>query len=89
MICHVIGEIGSAPHASVQEFPEARSRSASWPIRLEAALARFKTFVKEEGFFRINHRGQTKQDYPALEGSLITPMSPPGSLSAVSPLPAF
>ncbi len=77
LICHALGEIGSDPHASAQEFLEARAHSRSWPIRLRAALARFKTFVKAEGVFRINHKGQTRADYSALVNSLITPMSEP------------
>jgi len=80
LICHALGEIGSAPHASVHEFLEAHAHSTSWPIRLQAALARFKTFVKAEGVFRINHRGRTKADYGALLDSLTTPMSEPERL---------
>jgi hypothetical protein len=75
LICYALGEIGSAPHASALEFLEARARSRSWPIRLQAALARFKTFVKTEGNFRFNHRGQTGADYGVLVDSLITRMS--------------
>jgi hypothetical protein len=79
-ICHALGEIGSDSHASAQEFLEVRTHSPSWPIRLRAALARFKTFVKAEGVFRINHKGQTQADYSALVNSLITPMSEPEQL---------
>jgi hypothetical protein len=75
LICWALGEIGSAPHASVTEFLEARGHSPSWSIRLQAALARFKTFVKAEGVYRINHKGQSTADYDALVGSLTTPMS--------------
>jgi len=49
LICYALGEIGSAPHASVAESLEARGHSPSWPIRLQAALARYKTFVKADG----------------------------------------
>jgi hypothetical protein len=80
LICYALGEIGSAPHASACEFLEARAHSQSWPIRLQAAIARFKTFVKAEGVFRINHRGQTRADYGALVDSLVTPMSEPERL---------
>jgi hypothetical protein len=80
LICYALGEIGSAPHASAREFLKARAHSQSWPIRLQAALARFKTFVKTEGIFRINHRGQTRADYGAFVDSLITPMSEPERL---------
>jgi len=75
LICSALGEIGSTPHATVSQFLEARTCSHNWPIRFQAALARFKTFVKAEGLFRINHRGQTRVDYDAFVGSLITPMS--------------
>jgi hypothetical protein len=75
LICHALGEIGSAPHASVTAFLEACGHSPSWPIRLQAALARFKTFVKNEGVYRINHKGQLTADYDAFVGSLTTPMS--------------
>ncbi len=80
LICYALGEIGSAPHATVREFLEARAHSQSWPIRLQAALARFKTFLKAEGVFRLNHRGQTSADYTAVVDSLITPMSVPERL---------
>ncbi|AOE91970.1 hypothetical protein CJO93_22810 (plasmid) [Ralstonia solanacearum] len=75
LICYALGEIGSDPHASVCEFLETRAHSHSWPIRLQAALARFKTFVKAEGVFRLNHKGQTKASYDILVDSLLTPMS--------------
>jgi hypothetical protein len=80
MVCHVLGEIGSAPHECVREFLETRAHSASWPIRLESALARFKSFVKDEGAFRISHQGQMKRDYATVESSLLTLMSAPEQL---------
>jgi hypothetical protein len=76
LICHVLGEIGSAPHASVSAFLEDSGRSTTWAIRLEAALARFKTFVKSEGLYRTNHKGQTTADFNAFVNALLTPMSP-------------
>ena len=75
LICYALGEIGSAPHASVSEFLEAHGHSSSWPIRLQAVLGRFKTFVKAEGVYRINHKGQPTADYDSFVGSLTTVMS--------------
>jgi hypothetical protein len=75
LVCYALGEIGSTPHASVREFLEARTNSKSWPIRLQAALARFKTFVKCEGIYRINHKGRTNADYGTLVDSLTTSTS--------------
>ncbi len=49
-------------------------------LTLQAAIARFKTFVKAEGVFRINHRGQTRANYGALVDLLVTPMSEPERL---------
>jgi hypothetical protein len=80
LISYVLGEIGSSPHRSAREFLEALALSHSWPIRLQTTLARFKTFVKAEGLFRINHRGQTRADYDALVKSLVAPMSEPEQL---------
>jgi hypothetical protein len=80
LICYALGEIASAPHGSVTDFLESRGHSPIWPIRLQAALARFKTFVKAEGLYRINHEGQSTVDYDAVVGSLITPMSKSGRL---------
>jgi hypothetical protein len=80
LICYALGEIDSAPHASACEFLEARAHSQSWPIRLQAAITRFKTFVKAEGVFRINHKGQTRADYGAVVDSLVTTMSEPERL---------
>ena len=39
MICYALGEIGSAPHSSVREFVEARTRSSNFTLRLQAAIA--------------------------------------------------
>jgi hypothetical protein len=80
LICYALGEIGSAPHDSVTEFLQARAHSPSWPIRLQAAIARFKTFVKAEGIYRINHQGQSTADYGAFVDSLTAPMSAPERL---------
>jgi hypothetical protein len=76
-IFYALGEIGSSPHASARQFLEARTKSRSWPIRLRAALSLFKTSVRTEGIFRVNHRDRTSADYDALADSLITPMSEP------------
>ena len=76
LICRVLCEIGSAPHQSASDFLEAKTRSGTWAIRLAAVLARFQTFVKNEGLLRINHKGQTKEDYDALVASLTGAMSP-------------
>lgn len=75
MICYALGEIASAPHASVTAFLEGHGRSSSWPIRLQAALARYKTFVMSEGIFRINRKGETSEDYDALVDALIARMT--------------
>ena len=75
LVCYALGEIGSAPHASVCEFLETRAHSHHWSIRLQAVLARFKTFVKTEGCFRLNHRGQTKACYDTFVDALLAPMS--------------
>jgi len=74
-ICRALGDIASEPHASAREFLEARSQSSSWPIRLEAALARFKRLVAAEGVFRLNHEGKTGADYDALVQSLTSAMT--------------
>ncbi|MCP1173647.1 hypothetical protein [Ralstonia chuxiongensis] len=74
-ICSALGEIGSAPHATVSQFLETRTYSRNWPIRFQATLARFKTFVKAEGTFRLNHKGQTRVDYDTFVGSLTTSMT--------------
>ncbi|WP_420964631.1 hypothetical protein [Bradyrhizobium sp. B120] len=76
LICHVLGEIGSAPHESVSAFLEAYSRSPIWGIRLEASLARYKTFVKDEGFYRINHRGQSRAEHDDLVAAITRTMTP-------------
>jgi hypothetical protein len=48
LICFTLGEVSSDRHASAIDFLQACSRSPSWPIRLRAALARFKMFLKTE-----------------------------------------
>ena len=74
-ICYALGEIGSAPQASVHEFLELRAHSASWPIRLQATIALFKTFVKTEGVFRVNNRDQKSVDYDVFVDSLTARVS--------------
>lgn len=76
LVCHVLGELGSAPHESVNTFLQECASSKSWPIRLDATLARYKTFVKTEGVHRVNHRGHVNVEYDAYVDSLIQPMSP-------------
>lgn len=76
LICHVLGEIGSEPHESVSAFLDAQARSPTWAVRFEAVMARYKSFIKNEGVFRTNHKGQTKVDHDALVASLTQAMSP-------------
>jgi hypothetical protein len=76
LICHVFGEIGSAPHESVSDFLDAQSRSPTWAIRLEAVIARYKSFIKNEGLFRTNNKGQTRVDHDTLVASMTQAMSP-------------
>jgi hypothetical protein len=75
LVCHVLGEIGSAPHESVVNFLAECAGSKGRPIRLDATLARYKTFVKTEGIHRVNHRGHVKVEYGPFVDSLITSMS--------------
>lgn len=75
LICNALGEIGNSPHASASDFLQSCLESPNWSIRLEAALACFKTFVKTEGLFRANHRGQIKDDYKTLVDSLMANMN--------------
>jgi hypothetical protein len=76
LICHVLGEIGSAPHESVSDFLGAQSQSRTWAIRLEAVMARYKSYVKNEGLFRTNHKGQTRVDHDSFVDSMIGAMTP-------------
>ena len=76
LICHVLGEIGSEPHESVSNFLDAQTHSPTWAVRLEAAMARYKSFIKNEGVFRTNHKGQTKVDHDTLVASMTQAMSP-------------
>ncbi len=80
LICYALGEIGSAPHAAAREFLQSCTHSPLWLIRFEAVLAEFKTFVKTEGCFRINHKGETKDCYDVLVDSMLAPMSRPERL---------
>jgi len=75
LICHVLGEIGSEPHESVSNFLDAQAHSATWAVRLEAVMARYKSFIKNEGVFRANHKGQIKVEHDALVASMTQAMS--------------
>jgi hypothetical protein len=74
-ICYALGEIGSTPHQSARAFLDGCAQSRNWSVRLQAVLAQFKTFVKSEGLYRINHRGQITADYEAVVGRLTVSMS--------------
>lgn len=76
LICHVLGEIGSEPHKSVSDFLDAQTHSPTWAVRLEAMMARYKSFIKNEGIFRTNHKGQTKVEHDALIASMTQAMPP-------------
>jgi len=71
LTCHVLGELGSAPHASVDLFLDGCARSPSWGVRLRAVVAKFKIFIKNEGLFRVNNRGKIQKDYKVLVDSLV------------------
>jgi len=75
LICHVLGEIGSEPHESVSDFLDAQSLSPTWAIRLEAVTARYKSYVKNEGLIRVNHKGRTQADHDTLVASLTDAMT--------------
>ena len=80
LICLALGEIGSAPHVSVREFLEEWTRSQNWLLRLQAAIALFRIFVKSEGLYRINHKGQTTSDFDSTLSSLTKRMTEPERL---------
>jgi len=75
-ICRALGEICSAPHEAVSDFLNARSFSPIWAIRLEAVMARYKSYLKNEGLFRANHRGQTRVDHDTIVTSMTGTMTP-------------
>ena len=76
LICHVLGEIASAPHQCVADFLIAQSLSPTWAVRLQSVTARYKSFVKNEGLFRTNHKGQTKVDFDVFVAALTNTMTP-------------
>ncbi|KAE8756093.1 hypothetical protein FSO04_30790 [Paraburkholderia madseniana] len=65
----------SAPHTSARTFLETQSQHGNWQIELEAILARFKTYVRAEGIFRLNHNGTTRTDYDETVRSLVEKLS--------------
>lgn len=74
-LCRALGEIGSGPHQSVVDFLR-RCGSVNIPmLRLEAATARFRTYVKVEAQHRFNSRGGKMEDYDAVVLPLLAPMS--------------
>ncbi len=76
LICYALGEIGSEPHKSVSNFLGAQARSLVWTVRLEAMMARYKSFIKSEGLFRINNQGRVKVEHDALVASMMHALSP-------------
>jgi hypothetical protein len=76
LICHTLGEISIEQHKSVSDFLGTQARSLVWTVRLEAVMARYKYFIKNEGLFRINNQGRTKVEHDALVASMTQAMSP-------------
>jgi hypothetical protein len=83
LICYALGEIGSFPHASATGFLRERTKSSKWGMRFAATLALFKTFMKSEGVYRINHQGRATADYKEFVESLTGAMTPPELLLAL------
>lgn len=77
LICYALGEIGSAPHASVTAYLNARAAMPQWGLRLPATLALFKTFIKSEGQLRFNNKSRTLADYESFVRGLTQSMSAP------------
>jgi hypothetical protein len=77
LICYALGEIGSFPHASATSFLRERAKARKWGMRFAATLALFKTFMKSEGVYRINHQGRATADYREFVESLTGAMAPP------------
>lgn len=75
LICRALGEIGSYPHLDVQGFLKTCAKSRVWPVRLQAVLALYKSFIKNEGLFRLNHKGQQKLAYVTFVEPLLSPLS--------------
>ncbi len=80
LICRALGEIGSEPHATAKIFLKMCARSNIWPLRMQAVLASYKSFIKNEGLFRLNHSNQQKTDYSTIVDPLISSMSEHGRL---------
>lgn len=76
LICRALGEIGSRPHASVSDFLDAQAHSPTWVVSFEAKMARYKSFIMNEGGFRASHKGQTKAEHDTLVASMTQAMSP-------------
>lgn len=72
-ICRSLGEISSTPHDSVRAFLQAAERSSHWPVRLQASIARFKTFVKDEGLYTLNQKGKTRVEFSRIIDALMKP----------------
>ena len=83
LICRALGEIASAPHESVSAFLDVRSLSPIWAVRFEAVMARYKSYLKNEGLFRANHRDQTRVDHDALVTSMTDAMTPEQRLTCI------
>ncbi len=75
LTCYALGEIASGPHKGVSDFFIAQSRSRVWSVRLGALIARYKSFVRNEGNFRANHKGRINTDHDALLASMIRELS--------------
>ncbi|MEN5071013.1 hypothetical protein [Stenotrophomonas sp. TWI1183] len=76
LICRALGEIGSGPHESVSDFLDAQAHSPTWVVSFEAKMARYKSFIMNEGVFRANHKGKTKAEHDTLVASMTQAMSP-------------
>ena len=63
LLCIAFGEIGGRQHTAVNSFLKNCMSAKHHQIRLQARLGLFKRFVRSEGIYRANHKGQIKEDF--------------------------
>jgi hypothetical protein len=70
-ISFALGRLAAPYQSSVMNLLNELSADEIWSVRLQAIIARFKVFVRAEGFYRANNKGKTAGSVHDLITSLL------------------
>lgn len=75
-LCYAIGELSSSSHPRLESFLNSALKNNDWEIKFQAAVAKFKEYIKTEGLLRINSRGNKNRDYESITSIILNEIPP-------------